>query len=168
MALPKPDATLTLHPGAEPGTKHQYVSRIPAKGSPLAVCLQLTHAISRAVRLEHVYEAALDAIETGLGVERAAVLVFEADGASRVKAMRGLSDEESTTLDGQVPWAPGTTGARPIPVPDVTRRPALLPNAAVMTRGNITAITFVPLEGAEGVIGALGLCYAAPHEHPPD
>ena len=60
--------------------------------SPLAVCSRLTHEISRAERLDDIYAAALDALEAGLGVARASILLFDPDGVMRFKAWRGISE----------------------------------------------------------------------------
>ena len=63
----------------------------PSSRSALAVCAQLTQAIGRTDSLDGIYEAALDALADGLGVERASVLLFDSQGQMRFTAWRGLS-----------------------------------------------------------------------------
>ena len=55
--------------------------------SPTAVCLSLTRAIDKTRTLDEIYDAALDALAYGLGVERASILLFDADGVMRFKAV---------------------------------------------------------------------------------
>ena len=67
----------------------------PPTVSPLAVCLQLTHAISRTDRLDDIFEAALDALAVGLNVQRASIHLFDPDGAPR------FTDASRHPIDGQ-------------------------------------------------------------------
>ena len=48
-----------------------------ATASPIATSLNLTDAISKCRTVEEIYEAALDALGAGLGVERASILLFD-------------------------------------------------------------------------------------------
>ena len=68
---------------------------LPRPSDPIAVCLSLTRAISRAQAPDDIYAAALDALEQGLGVTRASILLFDPDGVMRFKAFRGLSESGS-------------------------------------------------------------------------
>src|SRR6476620_7530766 len=54
----------------------------------LDVVAALTSAISLAADLDHIYTAALDGLHHGLGVERASILLFDADGVMHFKAWR--------------------------------------------------------------------------------
>ena len=88
------------------------MSRFPTAASPLAACARLTHAISRSEVLEDIYTAALNAIESGLNVERASILLFDRDGVMRFKAWRGLSDAYRNAVEGHTPWAVHATGLK--------------------------------------------------------
>ena len=83
---------------------------MPTAAAPLSVCLQLTHAINRSKRLEEIYEAALDALESGLAVEKASILLFDPDGVMRFKAWRRLSDEYRRAVEE---YYRRLSGARP-------------------------------------------------------
>ena len=85
----------------------------------LDVLLTLTTAIGRAATIDEIYEAALDAIDQGLGVERASILLVDADGVMRFKAWRGLSDSYRRTTEGHTPWSPDTKDPVPVLVADV-------------------------------------------------
>jgi PAS domain S-box-containing protein len=140
------------------------VIRSPKTPFPLAVCLQLTQAISRTARLDEIYEAALDALRAGLGVTRAAILVFDPDGVMRFKAWRNLSDAYRAAVEGHTPWTPDARDAEPIVVPDVAEQADLEQFLPVIRAEHIAAMTVIPLEAAGGVIGKFMLYYAEPHQ----
>jgi PAS domain S-box-containing protein len=155
-----------LHPGRGPVQRHHVLH--PPTAPPLLVCLQLTRAISRTQRLEDIYDAALDALGAGLDVQRAAILLFDPDGIMRFKAWRGLSETYRKAVEGHTPWSPGTVGAEPIVVRDVTRDAPLAPFLPAILAEHIAAMALIPLEGAGGVIGKFMLYYDAPHDLTPD
>ena len=109
------------------------------------------------------HAAALDALESGLDVRRASILLFDPDGVMRFKASRGLSDEYRAAAEGHTPWTPGTKDAEPIAVPDIADDARLAPLAETIRAEGIAAMTFIALEGTEGVLGKLMLYYAEPH-----
>lgn len=124
-----------------------------AQDSYIAVCLTLTSAISHASTVEEIYEIALDALEDGLGVTRAAILLFDADGVMRFRASRGLSERYRRTVEGHTPWTPDTPDPDPIVVTDVTREVSLAPYLTAIRAEGIAAMAFVPLVCGRRVIG---------------
>jgi len=140
------------------------VALLPLAAAPLSVCLQLTYAINRSDRLEDIFEAALDALESGLGVEKASVLLFDPDGVMRFKGWRNLSESYRRAVEGHTPWAPGVKGAEPIVVGDVAENADLAPFREILRAERIAALAFIPLEDADGVIGKFMLYYDEPHE----
>ena len=144
------------------------MSSPPLTASPLAVCLQLTHAISRTERLDDIYDAALDALAAGLNVHRASILLFDPDGIMRFKAWRNLSEAYRTAVEGHTPWTRQSRRAEPIVVPDVTEDAALAPFLATIRAEHIAAMAFIPLEGTDGVIGKFMLYFAEPQAVSPD
>jgi hypothetical protein len=65
------------------------MSSLLAASSQFSAWSQLVHAITQTDSLDRIYGAALDAIEAGLHVERASILLFDPDGKMRFKAWRG-------------------------------------------------------------------------------
>jgi len=140
------------------------VALLPLAAAPLSVCLQLTYAINRSDRLEDIFEAALDALESGLGVEKASVLLFDPDGVMRFKGWRNLSESYRRAVEGHTPWAPGVKGAEPIVVGDVAENADLAPFREILRAERIAALAFIPLEDADGVIGKFMLYFPEPRD----
>jgi PAS domain S-box-containing protein len=132
--------------------------------SDAAICLALTAAISRTQKVEEIYQAALDALRDGLGVQRASILLFDPDHVMRFKAWRGLSDGYRQTVEGHTPWTPATPHPQPIVVSDVTADPELAPFLATIQAERIAAMTFVPLVSLDRVIGKFMLYFETPRQ----
>jgi PAS domain S-box-containing protein len=128
----------------------------------MAVCLSLMQAISRASTMDDIFAAALDGLAAGLGVSRASVLLFDADGVMRFKAARGLSGAYQRAVEGHTPWRPDSPDPQPIVVPDVTRDPSLAPWLPAIEAEGIAALVFVPLVMRDRVIGKFMLYDAVP------
>jgi PAS domain S-box-containing protein len=130
----------------------------------IAVCLDLTNAISRITTVEEIYSAALDALTEGIGVSRSAVLLFDSDGVMRFKAHRGLSDAYRHAVEGHTPWAADTPDPEPVLVPDVMREPSLAAYLPVLENEGIAGMAFIPLVSLGRVIGKFMLYFAEPRE----
>jgi PAS domain S-box-containing protein len=131
---------------------------------PIAVCLALTHAISRAGTLDDIYEAALGALAQGLGVSRASILLFDADRVMRFKASRGLSETYRKAVEGHTPWTPETLDPQPIIVADVTRERSLQAFLQTIVDEGIAAMAFIPLVSIGQVIGKFMIYSNTPRE----
>jgi PAS domain S-box-containing protein len=130
--------------------------------SPIATCARLTTAISRSRTVDEIYAVALDALHTGLGVERASILLFDPDGVLRFKAYRGLSDEYRRAVEGHTPWRPDSPDPQPIVVSNVLSDPSLASYRPVFDAEGIAAMAFIPLVSLDRVIGAFMVYYAEP------
>ncbi len=119
----------------------------------LSVCLNLTRALGTTRTVEQIYEAALDALHDGLGVNRASVLLFDPDGVMRFKAYRRLSDAYRAAVEGHTPWRPETADPEPILVADVTADASLTSYLPVIRAEGISAMAFIPLVSVGRVIG---------------
>jgi GAF domain-containing protein len=128
----------------------------------IAVCLALTRAIGRARTLEGIYAAALDALDEGLGVSRASILMFDPDQVMRFKASRGLSETYRRAVEGHTPWTPDSPDPQPIVVADVLHEPSLEPFRRPIADEGIRAMAFIPLVALDRVVGKFMLYYDAP------
>ena len=139
-----------------------------AAQSPIRTCARLTEAISNARDVQEIYVAALDALASGLGVDRASILLFDADGVMRFKAYRNLSGEYRHAVEGHTPWQPDSPTPEPIVVRDVREDPSLASYVPVFEAEGIAAMAFVPLVSLGRVIGKFMLYYGAPTSLGPD
>ena len=130
--------------------------------SPAAVCLALTRAMSRTRTLEEIYGVALDALASALGVDRSAILLFDADGVMRFKAWRGLSDSYRAAVEGHSPWPADATAPPPLIVADVRDDASLAPFRPALDAEHVAALAFIPLVSAERIIGKFMLYFAVP------
>ncbi|HTM30234.1 MAG TPA: ATP-binding protein [Vicinamibacterales bacterium] len=131
--------------------------------SSTAVCLSLTRAIGKTRTLDEIYAAALDALTYGLGVERSSILLFDADGVMRFKAVRGISDDYRRAVEGHTPWTPEAVDPEPIVVRDVTADVSLAAYLPTILAEHIAAMAFIPLVSQDRVIGKFMLYFDAPH-----
>jgi PAS domain S-box-containing protein len=129
--------------------------RLGAPGSELDLLGMLTEAVSEAQTLPSVYEGALDTLTSALGVERAAILLFDPDGVMRFKAWRGLSDGYRDAVEGHNPWSPEDPDPRPVVVPDAAHDPDLVPLRRVLAREGIGSLAFVPMRHGTALLGKL-------------
>lgn len=114
--------------------------------------------------LQAVYQTALTCVQDVLGIERASLLVFDAEGSMRFVAWSSLSREYRAAVDGHSPWEPSETNAVPLLVPDVEVDPELADYRTVFRREGIRALAFIPLRYGTKLLGKFMLYYETPHE----
>src|SRR5262245_9194330 len=85
----------------------------------LRASYHMSEVVARAVDLQTIYEAAIEALVDALGVHRASVLLFDPDGVMRFKASHGLSATYCRAVEGHSPWKQEDPNPLPILVPDV-------------------------------------------------
>ncbi|MGN6183151.1 MAG: ATP-binding protein [Thermoanaerobaculia bacterium] len=129
----------------------------------LAAISRLTDAMSRSATLPCVYDAALDALQSGLGVDRASILLFDENDVMSFVASRGISDAYRAAVTGHTPWRPDSRDAVTIVVVDVQADESLASYLPVFERERIRALGFFPLIYKGLVIGKFMLYFAEPH-----
>src|ERR1043165_2694319 len=128
---------------------------------------RLTDALSRALTLDAVYTAALDALQASLKVERASILLFDEGDFCGFVAWRGLSDAYRAAVNGHTPWRPDTPNPEPICIRDVEADASLASFLPVFRAEGIRALAFFPLVYRDHVLGKFMTYYAEPHEFYP-
>ncbi len=130
----------------------------------LRAVLQVTAALHESgASPARFHRAAVEAVVTTVGADRAALLLYDADGVMRFKAWRGLSDDYRRAVEGHTPWSPDDAGAAPILVGDVFADPAMAEFWPVFEAEGIGALAFVPLLHHRRVVGKFMLYYDKPH-----
>lgn len=130
----------------------------------LQALYDLTDRLLRAESQEDIFDAALDAMEQGLGCPRASILLFDEMGVMRFVAWRGLSDAYRAAVEGHTPWRPGEEGASPIAIGDIEASSEADDIKATVRGEGIGALAFVPLTSAGAVIGKFMVYRPAPHD----
>lgn len=128
---------------------------------------RFAQAVVTAERVEEVFEAALEAIEHALGAGRAAVLIFDRDGALRFRAWRRLSPRYRAEVEGHSPWPRDAVAPAPIIVPDVRTDPAMAAYLPVLEAEGIGALGFFPLVSRGRLVGKFVVYFDAPHAFSP-
>jgi PAS domain S-box-containing protein len=132
--------------------------------SQLQALYQMTEAISRAVKIEEIYEEALNSLQRVLKVDRAAVLICDADGVMRFKAWRGLSDDYRKAAEGHSPWPADSKNPPPVFVADLAHDVKIKHLHSNIIREGIHALGFLPLIAQGRLSGKFMICYNAPHQ----
>ena len=145
---------------------HLYEAERRARAEA-TILYQLTDAASRAETLEQVYDVALEGIASALGVDRASILLFDADGVMRFTAWRGLSDGYRAAVEGHSPWSPEDTDPAPVLVADVRTDAPLAALWPALQREGIGALGFFPLRSGGRLLGKFMVYYPGPHEVTP-
>ncbi|HYT40698.1 MAG TPA: GAF domain-containing protein, partial [Acidimicrobiia bacterium] len=111
---------------------------------------------------ERFYEAAVEAVVTTAGADRAALLLCDPDGVMRFRAWRGLSDDYRQAVEGHTPWS--ADDAAPILVPEAGAAPGLEEFWPAFAAEGIAALAFVPLIHRERLVGNFMLYHDKPHD----
>ena len=133
----------------------------------LDVCLWLIDAIAQTRSIAEIYDAALEALDRGLGVTRSSILFFDDDGVMRVKAWRGLSARYRRAVAGRRPWSPDSADPQLVIVPDVRQDASLASYARVFRTEKIAALASVRLVSQGRSIGQLLLYFGEPRDLAP-
>lgn len=123
----------------------------------------LSEQLHRANSVEEIYDAAMDAIESALGCDRSAILLFDDAGVMQFVASRGLSDEYRGAVTGHTPWKKDETDAVPIDIPDVKNADLDETLKATVLGENIRAIAFVPLVSDGALTGKFMSYFREPY-----
>jgi PAS domain S-box-containing protein len=155
--IPPADTLVPAH--AAPVREHA----LPERAEELAVLLRLTDRLYRASGLDETFDAALDAITSALGCERASILLFDGAGVMRFVAWRGLSDGYRAAVDGHSPWRPGERDPEPIFVEDIDRTDEPDWIKTTVRQEGIRGLGFIPLVAKGETIGKFMTYHARPH-----
>jgi PAS domain S-box-containing protein len=124
---------------------------------------RLRRQVNRSATLEYTYEQTLTALERVLEVDRAAILIADAEGIMRFQASHALSETYRRQVDGHSPWAPDETQPLPVLIGDVEKADDLGSLQPIILAEGIRAIAFIPLVEQGKLLGKFMLHYNQPH-----
>ena len=128
----------------------------------------LTSTINSAVALHDIYDAAISAVCRCQHAQRAAILLYDAEGVMRFRAWRNLSDEYRRAVEGHSPWTRDDPSPQPVCIDDV--RHALLEEhlRAVVNAEGIRSLAFLPMTYEGRLLGKFMIYYDVPHHFTPE
>jgi PAS domain S-box-containing protein len=122
-------------------------------------------AVVAAEKVDEVFEAALDAIEHGLGSTRGAILISDEKGVMRFRASRNLSPRYRDAVEGHSPWPPDAVAPEPVLVPNVETDKAMTPFLPLFHEEGIRSLAFIPLVTRGRLIGKFMLYFSERHTY---
>ncbi len=128
-----------------------------------AVLYQFTDRMHRSTSLAEIYDSALEAIASGLGCERASILLADAAGTMRFVRWRGLSEGYRKAVEGHSPWSPDQQNPQPVCVPDIDESDVPEALRTVIKSEGIGALAFMPMAANGCLMGKFTAYYAQPH-----
>jgi PAS domain S-box-containing protein len=123
----------------------------------------LSEQLHRARGIDDVHAAAMEAIETALNCDRAAILLLDANGVMQFAAFHGLSDGYRAAVTGHSPWRSGESEPAPIAIPDIASADLDLALKSVVLAEDIRALAFIPLISEGRVIGKFMAYFRDPY-----
>ncbi len=144
--------------------RQQAQTKLLEQFGQLQALYQMTEAIERAASIDEIYEEALKSLERVLQVDRAAILLFDADGVIRFKAWHGLSDEYCRAVEGHSLWPLDRRNPQPVFITNVEQDSTLDHYRDSILREGIRAIGFLPLMGQGLLLGKFMIYYNSPHQ----
>ena len=118
---------------------------------------ELTATVARLDSLEAVYDLALQTVLRGSHADRAAILLFDADGVLRFKASHALSETYRASVEGHAPWQRDEPYPAPITIADTENDVTWASYRDVFAGEGVRALAFVPLVHRRELIGMLVL-----------
>ena len=143
--------------------RKQFEASLARRVAELASLYRFTERLPRAASFDETFAAALDAIQSALGCERASILLFDRSRVMRFVAWRGLSDGYRAAVDGHSPWTPDAANPSPIYVPDIDASEESEALKATVRAEGIRALAFIPLIADGRLIGKFMTYNPAPH-----
>ena len=125
---------------------------------------RIADAIARASGLQELFTEAVDTLVDATGVDRASVLLYDAENVMRFVAWHALSDEYRAAAEGHAPWTPETVDPKPVLVPDVTEMEFEPELAAQIEAEGIGSLAFIPLVHDGRLLGKFMLYRDQPYE----
>jgi len=124
----------------------------------------LADELHRAISMEDVYEAGLEAICGALQCDRASILIDDNHGIMRFVSWRGLSEDYRKAVEGHSPWRAGETNPQPVCIDDIDAAGLGESLKATVRAERIKSLAFVPLVSEGKLMGKFMMYFSARHD----
>jgi PAS domain S-box-containing protein len=124
---------------------------------------RLRRDVNRVALLEQTYEQSLVALKRVLHVDRAAILLTDAEGIMHFQAAHGLSESYRQQIEGHSPWIINQAQPQPVLIPNVAQAESLGSLQQANLAEGIQAVAYIPLVDQGKLLGKFMLYYNEPH-----
>jgi CheY-like chemotaxis protein len=128
----------------------------------LQTLYRMTAALNRATTVDEVCDAALDAVQGVLKVNRGAILLADDGGPMRFCASRNVSPEFRQALDGFSPWPDGNGTPSRLMITDLLHQSEFRLREAALAEG-LRSVGFIPIVLRDKLEGIFLVGYNSPH-----
>ena len=128
----------------------------------LQTLYRMTAALNRATTVGEVCDAALDAVQGVLKVNRGAILLADHGGAMRFCASRNISQEFRRSLDNFAPWPNGNGPPSRLMITDLLDQSEFPLRQAALAEG-LRSVGFIPIVLRDKLEGIFLVGYNSPH-----
>lgn len=130
-------------------------AEVEARQAEMALLYRLMEAVNRSQSLEDVFGPALDAVTAGLRVERAAIMLPDADGVMRFRAWRSVSETHRQVVEARSPRTALEVEPAPLLIEDVEKDHMVRAFLPLLRRENIRSMGMFPLAHRNRWVGKL-------------
>ncbi len=120
--------------------------------------------LHRALSMEDVYNAGLEAICDALECDRASILLDDDRGVMRFVSWRGLSEKYRSAVEGHSPWRTGEDDPEPVCIEDIDVAGLGDALKATVKAEGIHALAFIPLVSEGKLMGKFMMYFPSRHE----
>jgi len=129
---------------------------------------ELASTVNASVALHDIYDAALHAVCTCQDADRAAILLYDSEGAMRFRAWRNLSSEYRMAVEGHSPWKRDDLSPKPICIEDAQTAQMDERIRDVVIREGIRSLVFLPITYEGRLLGKFMIYRGVPHHFTPE
>jgi len=169
------EVSITISPLKDDSGKIFGASKIARDITALKRAQKIQHAlyqfastVNGPTSLPEIYEAALDAVCQCQHANRAAILLYNADGIMHFHAWRNLSDEYRAAVKGHSPWKSDYPSPQPVCIDNVRMAELDEHLRAVVMKEGILSLAFLPLTYEGRLLGKFMVYYDTPHHFTPE
>ena len=119
----------------------------------------LVERVSRANRIEEIYEQSLTGIKGVLNANGAAISIFEEDGGTMFQVGKGISGQFMLSLAKYSPWLPSNSEPQPVLIPSVAESKELGEMQYDLLQEGIGSCAWIPLVSRGKLLGRFGVYY---------
>ncbi|HSZ64256.1 MAG TPA: PAS domain S-box protein [Terriglobales bacterium] len=124
--------------------------------------------LHRALSMEDVYDAGLEAICSALECDRASILLYDDRGAMRFVSWRGLSEKYRSAVEGHSPWRTLDDNPQPVCIGDIDGADFGDALKATVKAEGIHALAFIPLVSEGKLMGKFMMYFPSRHDFSTD